>query len=411
MNKIFNYYLPLFLSVVLVVTAGFFWVNVHSAKAGFQYVRKLTIDHTKVPNTDQVSFPILVCANGSSPCNTSITGLNQTGGGAHVQNSNGYDIGFYTDSACTTKVTAWEMEKYTASTGEMIAWVNDGTLSHTVDTVFYMCYGDPSISTFQSTASNVWDSNFKLVAHLQSTSQLQDSTSNGNNGTASGSPVSTSLQIDGAVSFNQADPDAVNFGNNASLDSSSDITVSAWVKAPSYDGTYRTIIGKRNLTPDLANYGINYLNQTTWQWFFNTSGTYQVAILTATFNTGTTYHIECTFKKNGSNTDAACYVNGASVSLSATSLTGNLAAVGDPLLIGAGYKDGHESSNATLDEVRISNSARSADWAATDYNNQSSPSTFETFGTENTLTNSSSVLAINNITFQIKNATLTIKGN
>jgi hypothetical protein len=38
--------------------------------------------------------------------------------------------------------------------------------------------------------------------------------------------------------------------------------------------------------------------------------------------------------------------------------------------------------NGTLDEIRISNTARSADWLKTEYNNQSSPSTFYSFGTE-----------------------------
>jgi hypothetical protein len=36
----------------------------------------------------------------------------------------------------------------------------------------------------------------------------------------------------------------------------------------------------------------------------------------------------------------------------------------------------------TLDEIRVSNAVRSADWIATEYNNQSSPGTFYTLGSE-----------------------------
>jgi hypothetical protein len=36
----------------------------------------------------------------------------------------------------------------------------------------------------------------------------------------------------------------------------------------------------------------------------------------------------------------------------------------------------------SLDEVRVSNAVRSADWIATEYNNQSSPATFYTLGSE-----------------------------
>lgn len=37
-----------------------------------------------------------------------------------------------------------------------------------------------------------------------------------------------------------------------------------------------------------------------------------------------------------------------------------------------------------IDEVRVSNSARSADWIATEYNNQSSPGAFYSLGSETT---------------------------
>ena len=41
---------------------------------------------------------------------------------------------------------------------------------------------------------------------------------------------------------------------------------------------------------------------------------------------------------------------------------------------------GGQYFNGSLDEVRISNTVRSADWIATEYNNQSSPSAFYTIG-------------------------------
>ena len=46
--------------------------------------------------------------------------------------------------------------------------------------------------------------------------------------------------------------------------------------------------------------------------------------------------------------------------------------------------DGSDSGafGGIIDEVRISNTARSSDWIATEYNNQSSPSTFYTVGSE-----------------------------
>src|SRR4029077_10286953 len=44
------------------------------------------------------------------------------------------------------------------------------------------------------------------------------------------------------------------------------------------------------------------------------------------------------------------------------------------------YPGGGDYLNGSIDEMRLSNVARSADWIATEYNNQNSPSTFYTLG-------------------------------
>ena len=50
--------------------------------------------------------------------------------------------------------------------------------------------------------------------------------------------------------------------------------------------------------------------------------------------------------------------------------------------------------NGIIDECRISNSVRSADWIATEYNNQNSPSTFYSYGGENVYTQSTTISAV-----------------
>src|SRR5215469_1916439 len=84
---------------------------------GFNCQRSITLAHTSVPAT-QSNFTVLVCANGASPCNASVSGLNQSGGGAHVLNtttSNGVtvpaDLVFTSDSGCVTALN-WDIEKY-----------------------------------------------------------------------------------------------------------------------------------------------------------------------------------------------------------------------------------------------------------------------------------------------------------
>jgi hypothetical protein len=49
-----------------------------------------------------------------------------------------------------------------------------------------------------------------------------------------------------------------------------------------------------------------------------------------------------------------------------------------------GFIPGFRYGDIALDEVRISNIARPVDWITTGYNNQFSPSTFYSVGTEET---------------------------
>ncbi len=66
-----------------------------------------------------------------------------------------------------------------------------------------------------------------------------------------------------------------------------------------------------------------------------------------------------------------------------TSATGNLLANGDDVSIGvnSGTSNG-TPFDGDIDEVRISDAARSADWILTEYNNQSDPPSFYTVGPE-----------------------------
>jgi hypothetical protein len=54
-----------------------------------------------------------------------------------------------------------------------------------------MSYGDSLIATDQQTGSATWNSNYKAVYHLNSTSSASDSTSNANHGTVVGTIQST----------------------------------------------------------------------------------------------------------------------------------------------------------------------------------------------------------------------------
>lgn len=336
----------------------------------FTYYRSITVDHTKVPNTDQSNYAVLVTGTYSY--------LATVANGGKVQNANGYDVGFYTNSNCSTGKMDWETVIYTATSGLVEYWIRNGTLSHTADTVFYMCYGDSGITTDQSNKTAVWDANYVAVYHHGTSSSLvlTDSTSNALDLTNNGTVTAAAAAINGGASYNGT-TQYLSHADAAVLQLAGSITISAWCTPSSFSG-FPVIMSKGY--GSIRNYELGYKTDGTPRFLFSTaSDIFSVAAAGTTVATGALHYIGGVW--NGTNLQV--YLDGA--------------ASGSPLASAAQQTtDGHElhlgnldaTPNAqylsgTCDESRLSSTARSADWMATNYNNQGSPSTFYTVGAEN----------------------------
>ena len=337
---------------------------------GYTYSRAITISHTKVPNTDQINFPVLISGTYSY--------LATTANGGNVTNANGYDITFTSDAAGTNPL-AYERESYSAATGQVNFWVKIPTLSHTTDTVIYMFYGNSSVTTDQSNKTAVWDANYKGVWHLPNGSTLSanDSTSNANNGTITGATATTG-QIDGAGSFSGSSQ-WIDVGNGSSLQiTGSTLTVEAWVKtSESNPSSYERILVKElpgDASPFVAYGFARYAGTNTVYWLVSSGSTLGGVSPTSSLPIGAWTHLVGTY--DGSN--LKLYFNGTLNSTAANS--GNINSTTKDVVIGADTEIGGEFFNGSIDEVRISNTVRSADWIATEYNNQINPSAFYTIG-------------------------------
>src|SRR5579859_5726004 len=100
------------------VALFFFLVGQRSATAqswsnGYGYRRAITVDHTKVANSDQTNFPILISGTFSY--------LATIENGGDLTSANGYDIIFTSDAAGTTALS-YEREFYSSVTGTAIFW-------------------------------------------------------------------------------------------------------------------------------------------------------------------------------------------------------------------------------------------------------------------------------------------------
>jgi hypothetical protein len=297
--------------------------------------------------------------------------------GGSVSNSSGFDIIFTSDAAGLTKLDH-EIESYTATTGAVNFWVRVPTVSNTTDTVIYLWYGNSAISTSQENQTGVWDSNFMGVWHLKETATDEqftathtDSTSNANNATQGGND-SVAGKIANGQNFDNVN-DYIRAPNTASLQPTTALTISGWVNTRTFGSTFdvNPVLRKGLANPN--NYQL-FLHSNNVALSINSSDDPPLVAGTTPMAADTWYYVASTF--NG--TTAIVYLNG--VSDGSAALSATISTDTRSVYMG-GRDDSADISDGWLDEVRLSNIARSADWILTEYNNQNSPGTFYTVGT------------------------------
>ncbi len=368
----------------------------HGQLAGYSYQQDISIDHTRVSGTsDLTNFPLLV--------NITETYLRSTANGGEVTSANGYDIAFTVDG--TTQLDH-DLESYDPTTGNYVAWVRIPTLYHDRYTTLLMSYGNSSVTTDPS-STGTWSGDYTGVWHLDenvtdeaSGGTHNDATINGNNGTQNGNVEATGQYDDGQDfdGVNNATGDYINAGTSPG--GSNNLTVSFWMKTD-VDNTYQRVLGKLALdapSDPETDHGWSFLLRPAGEVGFNRGMIFRIGDGTDyggwtnevsaenVYTASTWVHITGTFSYNGSNGGTGTlYVNGTSVASRANTDGRTVANTADPVYFGwdgeaQGYGCNCEFFDGILDEVRISNVAKSADWIATEYNNQSDPSTFYTVG-------------------------------
>lgn len=329
------------------------------------YKRTVTIDHTKVPS-DQTDFPIVVVGT--------LAELKTIGNGGHVQSGSGYDIAFYTDSDLQDKLD-FERVNWSASTGAFEFWIRIPSLSSSTDTVIYLGYGSTEITADPTNQYGVWASGFVAVYHLKDGSTLSgnDSTANALNGTVDTGATATTGQIDGGGDFTGNSDSKITVATNSAFNVSN-ITVSCLMKTSDSSGADRNMV-------DRDDAGSNRVFQ------FRKSSAHKLNFIPfvsgansitggTTINTGSWFHVAGTY--DGSN--VRIYVNGAS-DATAVSVSGSMPSKTLGLKIGA-FFGGSQFFIGQIDEVRIVDTARSADWLLAEYRNWSDPGTFYSVGSE-----------------------------
>ncbi|MBT7553091.1 DUF2341 domain-containing protein [bacterium] len=340
---------------------------IYEGTNGYAYRRSIAIDNTKVSGASNLGdFPFLL-AEANSYLKTSTHGGN-------VEDDNAYDIVFSSDIN-GNNVLAHEIEKYASTTGELITWIKIPEVKAAENTVIYMFYGNNDIASSQERSEEVWDSAYQMVQHMNedpsgSAPQIIDSTDNDHDGTAAGTFSSGDLvagQIGDTINFNGSDAKFDFVSNNPIGTAEDGFTLSAWVSHDAVDSSQHIVsFNNIQLRPTLC-YVREDMDPESDEWRSVNYGTEDPA-------DDTWYYLVCNFDS----TNLRVYIAGSETTSSPTTLT-----TGDilnPSNFVVGYLQGSEWMEGRLDEVRISNIARSDSWVTTEFNNQNSTSTFYTIG-------------------------------
>lgn len=359
------------ISLVLSLTLLVVNVKVHAEPLwleGWNKRVELSIDNADIDES-LTNFPVLIyLSNSSGRYNEDTTFIFDE----LQDNVNRKKIAVTTNDGVTECYV--EIEEWNQTNEQAWLWVKVPNIDSVNDTALYLYYdvnqtdntnyiGD----TDSIPAENVWDSNYVLIQHLHETSGIHyDSTSNGNDGTPQNNPnQDVTGKIGGADDFDGSDDD-VNFGNGASLNIRDEVTLEAWINMSQNPGSddWYDVIGKP--TYSLYLYSENGLEVFLSAYFKINGQNADVWDLGATdINPNEWTRVVVTFD----GTDIKGYFN--------DQLDGTKKKAGtiddsssDDLYIA--YYSGEENYrfDGKIDEVRISNTARSLAWIGASYESE-----------------------------------------
>ncbi len=360
------------LCAFLLLASAMFSPPAKAQPAGYAYARAITVDAAQVSGTDSlVDFPLNISLQASD--------LRDTLNGGFVCHAQGYDL-LFTGPDCST-VLDYQLERFDASTGTVVAWVRIPVLRTDSNTVVYLFYGNDGIGSDPST-TDAWDNHYVGVWHMaddpsgsspampDNSRFSHDADANGYSSDDRGDGIAgQGLVANGSGQYLTVDssgltPAALSFSGQQA------ISISAWVRYDAMAGE-KSIVELGHSTDDVD---IPY-------WLGHNGSNMQIRLASgspatgnryngsSTLSTGTWYHMAYTY--DGSTLKG--YLNG--VEEISVARSGDIAyTAADGFRMGkrfdARYMEG------TVDEVRISRFARSADWWATQYANLADAESF-----------------------------------
>lgn len=340
----------------------------------YPYKKKISFPTDTVTISSGINdFPLCVHINASS--------WPTAGERTHFANGNtdGKRVNFYDKDGIKL---AYEIDYYNGST-EAIYWVklvaksgHEGVESsdNGTENYIYIGYGSDPFAENQDNASGVWNSNFVAVWHMgdnkwvagDTTSEMKDSTSNGITGDAVSVTANQTGNVINGASF---DGSSSYIKTNTTLTNGfTGITMSIWAKQDTQT-SYQMHFSKDLVTANRQIHAAYFRDGSTnklQMYLWDSAATLKGPVSYTWSDMNTTDFFFITYAWSSGNT-MKIYVNGAEAA-TYTAWAGSLASTTSEFRIGNRNLTGsYLYFDGILDEARISNIERSADWIKLQY--------------------------------------------
>lgn len=342
---------------LLSILALLLWAN--PAFAAFAYKGTFTVQAAQMP-ASQTDFSFLIYWTDNV--------LKVTGSGGQVTDAQGDDIRPYSTSDCSTTALTYQRFYYDGTAGTVGMYVK-----HTggVGAVIYLCVGDSGITT-DGSSTGAWDASTLLVMPFPdgTTLDVMDYSASNNDGTNSGYAAGAGKINGGAVG--DTSTDHVDLASSVLGDGNPPVTVRAWINTTDLTATNvlfsQGVVGGGGAKIYLAVNASAKIEASV-------DGTNADTNTTNTVSTSTWTFVGFTFT-GGLGGTVAFYFNGGAdgtATRSAAYQSTDTAAVGNYISNGGTYS---LPVIGTIDDLRVDNVVRSANWLVSEYNNQNSQATF-----------------------------------
>jgi len=343
----------------------------HIFLGNWSYYKKIIINHTKV-DADLTNFPIMFY-NISSDFSS------------HAQ-PDGDDFVFL-DVTNTTQYNH-EIEYYNSSSGELVTWVNITDLSSTADTILWLKYGNVTYES-QENVPGTWDSNFKMIHHLEEIGEAgstrHDSIQNVNLSVSSLFDGNATGIADGADDFEDTNPDYLENNEDNGILDLTNFTVELWDKPETLTHTHFVFEKRRTSYNNKFSNWVMVTSDTGYVSFTMGDGASTYPIATGDGNTTTEswHYYVGTFDTQNNN--QSLYVDGELRVYDDDATQTPYTDENQVIRVGNSQYLANRDHDGILDEIRVSNVARSISWINTTYNTIRYPNDFLSVGSEQTI--------------------------